>query len=67
MFQVVMWGITGAIFLSFEIMANKWLMIRKKVNGDVTGMFFLLVEGTIGSICLLVTTLNGSGLHELSL
>ena len=67
MFQVVLWGIAGAVFLSFEIITNKWLIIRRNVNGDVTGMFFLLVEGTIGSICLLVTTLNDSGLHELSL
>lgn len=66
MFQVVMWGISGAIFLSFEIMTNKWLMIRRSVNGDITGMFFLLVEGTIGTICLIVTTASGQGLHELS-
>ena len=63
---VVMWGVLGAIFLSFEIMSNKWLMIRRGINGDISGMFFLLVEGLIGTACLIITTAQGSGLHELS-
>ena len=25
----VMWGLIGALFLSFEIMCNKWLMNRR--------------------------------------
>lgn len=66
MFLVVMWGIIGAVFLSFEIMSNKWLMIRRGVNGDITGNFFLLVEGLVGTICLIVTTYSGSGLHDMS-
>ena len=63
---VVMWGVIGGVFLSFEIMSNKWLMVRRGVNGDISGMFFLLVEGIIGTTCLLVTTWQGGGLHELS-
>ena len=66
MVLVVMWGIIGAVFLSFEIMCNKWLMVRRSVNGDISGMFFLLVEGVLGTLCLVVTTYEGSGLHELS-
>ena len=41
-------------------------MIRRGINGDVSGMFFLLVEGIIGTLCLIVTTAQGSGLYELS-
>lgn len=67
MFQVVIWGIVGAVFISFEIMCNKWLMIKRGVNGDVSGMFFLFVEGLIGSICLIVTTAQGEGLYEMDL
>ena len=66
MFLVVMYGLIGAVFLSIEIMCNKWLMFSRGVNGDISGMFFLLVEGTIGTICLIVTTLQGSGLHEMT-
>ena len=66
MFLVVMYGLIGAAFLSIEIMCNKWLMFSRGVNGDISGMFFLLVEGTIGTICLIVTTLQGSGLHEMT-
>lgn len=66
MFLVVMWGLIGAVFLSIEIMCNKWLMFSRGVNGDISGMFFLLVEGTIGTICLIVTTLQGSGLHDMT-
>ena len=47
-------------------MCVKWLMIKRGINGDVSGMFFLLVEGVLGIACLIVTTLQGSGLHELS-
>ena len=63
---VVLWGITGALFISLETMCVKWLMIKRGINGDVSGMFFLLVEGVLGIACLIVTTLQGSGLHELS-
>ena len=63
---VVFWGVCGALFLSIEIMSNKWLMVRRGINGDVSGMCFLLVEGIVGTLCLLITTLQGNGIHELS-
>lgn len=66
MVLVVVWGIVGALSLSFEIMSNKWLIIRRGINGDVSGMFFLLIEGLLGTLCLIFTTLQGSGLYEVS-
>ena len=66
MFLVIVWAIAGAVFCSFEIMCNKWLIIKRGVNGDISGMFFLLVEGFIGTVCLIITTLNGGGLYEIS-
>mmetsp|Transcript_19026 Transcript_19026/g.25745 ORF Transcript_19026/g.25745 Transcript_19026/m.25745 type:complete len:101 (-) Transcript_19026:196-498(-) len=47
-------------------MTNKWLMVRRGIFGNITGLFFMLTEGTVGTFCLLITTLAGSGLHELS-
>lgn len=42
-------------------------MMRRGVNGDVTGTFFMLVEGITGTICLIITTWAGSGLYSLSI
>lgn len=67
MAKVIMWSIIGAIVHSFEIMSSKWLMVRRGVNGDMSGMFFLLVEGLLGTLCLIITTAQGDGLYELSL
>ena len=61
----VMWGLIAAVFLAIEIMCNKWLMIKRQVNGDISGIAFLFVEGIIGTICLIVTSLQGDGVHLL--
>lgn len=66
MFWVVFWSIVGAVSVSLEVMCNKWLEQRRGVNGDINGMFFLLVEGVTGTVCLIVTTLGGGGLYELT-
>ena len=63
----VIWGLIGAVFCSLEIMCNKWLMIKRSVNGDISGIAFLFVEGIIGSVCLLVTSLQGDGVHLLDM
>lgn len=67
MVLVVMWGLIGTVMLSFEIMSNKWLMVRRNIFGQKTGLFFMLTEGTIGTVCLIVTSAGGSGLHDLGL
>ena len=66
MFKVVAWGIVTAATVSVEVMCNKWLQAKRGVNGDITGMFVMLIEGIIGTICLIITTAAGSGLYELS-
>ena len=66
MLLVAIYGITAGVLLSIELMSNKWLMVRRSIFGNVTGIFFLLIEGIIGTICLTVTTFNGGGLYELS-
>ena len=63
----IMWGLIAAVALALEIMCNKWLMIKRSVNGDVSGIAFLFVEGFIGSVCLLVTSLQGDGVHLLDM
>lgn len=67
MFLVVMWGLIGTVMLSFEIMANKWLMVRRNIYGNITGLFFMLTEGSIGTVCLLVTSFGGAGLLDLTM
>lgn len=42
-------------------------MIKRGVDGDVTGTFYMLVEGITGTICLIITTWAGSGLYELTI
>ena len=59
---MVLYGLVGVILISFEIMLTKWLC-KQGVNGDFSGIIFLFVEGIIGTSCLIVTTLAGTGLH----
>ena len=59
----IMWGLIGALFLSFGIMCIKWLMNKRKVSGDVSGIAFLFVDGIIGTICLIVTSWHGGGVY----
>lgn len=65
MFLVVVYGVVGGALLSIELMANKWLMVKCGIYGNITGFFFLLIEGSVGTICLIVTTLLGGGVHRL--
>ena len=64
--MVVVWGVLVAIFVSIEIMMNQWLMIRRQINGDISGTFFMLTEGIIGTVCLIITSIAGSGIHEMT-
>ena len=34
----VMWGIIGAIAFSIKLLLTKWLMIKRHVAGDVSGI-----------------------------
>ena len=62
---VLIWGLLGTLMLSFEILSNKWLMVRRNVPGNITGVFFMLIEGTLGTICLIIFTATGSGIKAL--
>ena len=63
----VIWGLIGAVFCSLEIMCNKWLMIKRSVNGDISGIAFLFCEGCIGTVCLIITSLQGDGVYLLDM
>ena len=67
MLMVAIYAIITALSISFEIMCNQWLRIHRNVPGDVTGTYFLLFEGALGTVCLVILTLMGGGVHELSL
>jgi len=62
----VVCGIIGALCFSFEGLLTKYL-IQKGVDGDIAGISFLLVEGALGTLCLVVYTLMGHGLYDLTL
>ena len=57
MVGVVTWSIIVAITVSIEITLIYWLCIKQKVEGDTTGIFIMFIDGIIGTICLLITTL----------
>ena len=67
MLKLVFWAVLVTLLSSCQIMVSNWLKISRNVAGEVAGMFYMLVEGCIGTVCMVVTTLQGSGLHELSL
>ena len=66
MVSVTIWAVVSSLSISACIMCNKWLAIHKNISGDISSPYILLIEGTIGTVCLVITTLSGSGLHELS-
>lgn len=62
---VIVSGIIGALCFSFEGLLTKYLIL-KNVPGDVAGISFLLVEGIIGTLCLIIYTIMGNGLYDLT-
>jgi len=63
---VIIYGFTCALLFSVLSLLTKHLMTNKGVAGDVVGYTFYFVEGFIGTVCLVITTLCGSGLYELT-
>ena len=61
--MVIVFGLLGAIFLSIEVMITKYLG-KQGVQGYMAGFTLLMVEGAIGTVCLIVYTLMGYGMHE---
>ena len=61
---VVLYGCIAAIFSALECIVNKYLMNRCGVPGDISGITFQLFEGIIGTICLIILSVNGKGVHE---
>ena len=61
-----MWGIIGAVAFSLKLLLTKWLKIKRDVAGDVSGIAMQLVESTLGTICLVITTFQGKGINELA-
>ena len=63
--MVTFWAIAASIGSCLQLTTAKWLTLRRQVPSDIVGVYFMVVEGIIGTICLAVTTLFGSGLYEL--
>lgn len=66
MLLVTIWAITVTIFSCAMMTIGKWLSTRRGVAGDVVGVYYMVFEGIIGTICLAVTSMQGSGIYELS-
>ena len=66
MLKIVIWGILCAVTVAVESLISKWLNVRHGVQGDIVGIFYMLFEGILGTVCLIVLTLQGEGLHSLA-
>ena len=66
MFKVVMWGVIAAVFLGIKIIALKWLIIKGEANADTTGIFMMFIDAVLGTICLIITSIQGSGIYDMS-
>lgn len=65
MMQVLLFSLLATSSLSLELTVSK-VLAKKGVDGKYIGFNFLLAEGTLGSLCLLVTTLDGEGFYAIS-
>ena len=67
MFIIIIWGIVAAFFRQFSVICSKWLSVRRKVSIQISTMVFMLVNGIIGTVCLITTTVfMRTGLFEIS-
>lgn len=67
--MVLIYGLLAACALTVEMLANKHLSKgcgMDPKHGAVVGMCYLFVEGTLGTICLIVITCYGDGFHVMS-
>ena len=60
--MVMVYGILAAVLLTVENMTNKHLMLGLRMDpklGGLIGIVYLLIEGTIGTIALIVLSIFG--------
>ena len=67
MLMITIYAIIAALSISVEVLINNWLKVHRDVNGDIVGIYVLLVEGIIGTACFIVSTLMGKGLYLIGL
>ena len=60
-------ALTCTAFSAVTITCCNWLKIKRSIPGDISGTFFMLIDGILGSICLVSSTFNGGGVRELTL
>ena len=65
MLIVTFWAVTTTSTTAGQEIICKWLLLRKGVPGDVTGAWTMLIEGVMGTLCLVVASLQGGGISEL--
>jgi len=63
--MVTFWALAASFGTCLQLTTAKWLSLRRQVPSDIVGVYFMVVEGLLGTICLVVSTLFGSGLYEL--
>jgi hypothetical protein len=56
MVLVTVWALTVTVFSCIQITIAKWLSLKRHVPGDIVGAFYMIVEGIIGTICLIIST-----------
>ena len=58
-------SLLGTLCLSLEIVIAK-LLAKRGADGRYIGLHFLLLEGILGTLCLVISTLIGDGLFTIS-
>ena len=58
---VLLYSLLVAIFLSIQLLVSKTLA-RRGVEGKFIGFFYLLAQGSLGTICLIAATIAGEGI-----
>ena len=62
---VLLFSMLATLSLSFEIVISK-LLSKRGADGRYIGFHFLLSEGILGTLCLVITTLVGEGIFIIS-
>ena len=62
---VLLLSLLGTLCLSLEIVIAK-LLSKRGADGRYIGLHFLLFEGILGTLCLVISTIIGDGLFTIS-
>ena len=57
------YGLLATLGLTFELLLTR-ILSERGVKGKYIGLNFLVAEGIIGTACLVISSLSGSGIYS---